>query len=315
MFGGRGDYTAKIKLYDIGADGGDQEGDGELAAESDEVVYECAPRDRYPILFDAPVPLAANRWYVAWACINGPSSDCGSSGQAMVINDEVGFHFKTSKKSNNGTDVNAGQIPCLLYNLLNPDHSVPVKHIEQGDPVILLSKSISRKVTVSCFRSLITLLQWSWASFKEGIMDTNGMIPCTIQKRTLMKHQKRLVYVVRACLRLVKAYINEIYPQNNKKRNSHEYMLYFEAIADVRNQIQMILAEKLPSCSMIPRRGKNKLSKACMVQYALELINSIFKEAHKTTTACFHAFFPTPTLKWNHLCSLLFHVKVMYCFI
>lgn len=60
LYGGRGDYTAKIKLYDIGSEGGDQEGDGDLIAESDEVVYECAPRDRYPVLFDAPIPLTVS---------------------------------------------------------------------------------------------------------------------------------------------------------------------------------------------------------------------------------------------------------------
>lgn len=256
-------------------------------------------------------PTQANRWYVAWACVNGPSSDCGSAGQAMVINDEVGFHFKTSKKSNNGTDVNAGQIPCLLYNLTNPDPSLPIKHIEPGDPVILLSKNLSRKVTVSCFRSLITLLQWSWNTFNSEMLETNGQIPIHYHKLVVMKHQKRLVYVIRACLRLVKSYINEIYPQNNKRRNSHEYMSYFDAIGDVRNLIQMIMAEKTPNCSMLPRRGKNKMHRVCFVTFALELTNSILKQAHETITACFHAFFPTPTLKWNHLCSLLFHVKVI----
>lgn len=60
LYGGRGDYTAKIKLFDIGSEGGDQEGDGDLIAESDEVVYECAPRDRYPVLFDAPIPLTVS---------------------------------------------------------------------------------------------------------------------------------------------------------------------------------------------------------------------------------------------------------------
>jgi E3 ubiquitin-protein ligase MYCBP2 len=54
--------------------------------------------------------------YVAWARVSGPSSDCGSSGQSMVVSEEqIQFHFKSSKKSNNGTDVNAGQIPQLLY--------------------------------------------------------------------------------------------------------------------------------------------------------------------------------------------------------
>jgi hypothetical protein len=66
-------------------------------------------RQKYPILFDEPVPLQAGRWYVAWARVSGPSSDCGSSGQSQVTTeDQIQFHFKSSKKSNNGTDVNAG---------------------------------------------------------------------------------------------------------------------------------------------------------------------------------------------------------------
>lgn len=341
LFGGRGDYTAKIKLFDIGTEGGDQEGDGELIAESDEIVYECAPRDRFPVLFDNPIPLVvsvhcnnfiikfvivficlrsvncsfcdlqANRWYIAWACINGPSSDCGSSGQAMVINDEIGFHFKTSKKSNNGTDVNAGQIPCLLYNIVSPDHLIPIRNVDHGEPVIVLSKNISRKVTVACFRSLITLLQWSWKTFKDIVLETNGQVPINYQKLIVMKHQKRLVYVIRACLRLVKSYINEIYPQHNRTRNSHEYMSYFEAIADIRNLIQAIMSDPIPTCNMLPKKpGKNKAHRVCYVQFALELTNSILNEAHDTITSCFHAFFPTPILKWNHLGSMLFHVKV-----
>ena len=58
--------------------------------------------------------------YVAWARVSGPSSDCGSSGQAQVTTeDQIQFYFKSSKKSNNGTDVNAGQLPQLLYKLVN----------------------------------------------------------------------------------------------------------------------------------------------------------------------------------------------------
>ncbi|XP_060809498.1 E3 ubiquitin-protein ligase MYCBP2 [Amyelois transitella] len=308
LFGGRGDYTAKIKLFDIGPDGGDQEGDGDLLAESDEVMYECAPRDRFPVLLTQPVQIAANRWYVAWACINGPSSDCGSSGQAMVINDEIGFHFKTSKKSNNGTDVNAGQIPCLLYNIVGPDHAVTVRCVDLGEPIIALSKNLSRKVTVPCFKSLITLLQWSWTTFREILLETNGLVPITIEKLAVMKHQKRLVYIIRASLRLVKSYIVEIYPQQNKKRNSHEYMSFFEAIAETRNFIQSMMRELTPSCSMLAGRPRSR-HRICYVQFALEMTTSVLKEAHDTITTCFHAFFPTPTLKWTHLCSLLYYVR------
>ena len=33
-------------------DGGEQEGDGDMLAESDEVTYECGARQKYPILFE-----------------------------------------------------------------------------------------------------------------------------------------------------------------------------------------------------------------------------------------------------------------------
>ncbi|XP_045784545.1 E3 ubiquitin-protein ligase MYCBP2 [Maniola jurtina] len=310
LYGGRGDYTAKIHLFDIGTEGGDQEGDGELMFETDEIFYECAPKDKYPLMFESPVALAANRWYVVSATINGPSSDCGSSGQATVINDDIGFHFKTSKKSNNGTDVNGGQIPCLLYNTMGPDHPMPIKHLDPAEPVIVLSKNLSRKVTVSCFRSLIVLLRWSWKTFKEIILDTNGQLPINIQKLTIMKHQKRLVYIIRAALRLVKSYIKEVYPQSIKKRNALDYMSYFESIADVRNFIQSVIAEETPTCAILPRKQRrSKPHRLCYVQFALEMTHSILQEAHDTFNACFYAFFPSPILKWNHLCYMLYNIK------
>ena len=64
LFGGRGEYVGKIKLFDIGTEGGEQEGDGDLLAESDEMAYECGARQKYPILFDEAVTIHAGRWYV-----------------------------------------------------------------------------------------------------------------------------------------------------------------------------------------------------------------------------------------------------------
>ena len=88
LFGGRGEYMGKIKVFDLGMVGGEQEGDGELLAETDEVVYECGARQRYPVLFSQPVPLQASRWYLAWARVNGPSSDCGSGGQSIIVTED-----------------------------------------------------------------------------------------------------------------------------------------------------------------------------------------------------------------------------------
>lgn len=60
LYGGRGEYTAKIRLYDIGSDGGDQEADGEMIFESDDIFYECAPKDKYPLMFENPFPLVVS---------------------------------------------------------------------------------------------------------------------------------------------------------------------------------------------------------------------------------------------------------------
>ena len=153
--------------------GGDQEGDGELLAESEEVTYECGARQKFPILFDDPVVLAAGRWYIAWARVSGPSSDCGSSGQTQVTTeDQIQFHFKSSKKSNNGTDVNAGQLPQLLYKLITNDTvSNSHRRSDPPEPVCILSSRFARAVTSECFQALISLIKWSWSSFKTGIIE------------------------------------------------------------------------------------------------------------------------------------------------
>lgn len=44
MYGGRGEYTCKIKVFDLGMDGGGYEKDGTLLSETDEVPYECPPK-------------------------------------------------------------------------------------------------------------------------------------------------------------------------------------------------------------------------------------------------------------------------------
>lgn len=41
-------------------EGGEQENDGDMVAETEEVPYECGPRMKYPMLFDDPIPLQVN---------------------------------------------------------------------------------------------------------------------------------------------------------------------------------------------------------------------------------------------------------------
>ena len=57
------------------------------------------------------------------------------------------FYFKSSKRSNNGTDVNAGQIPQLLYRIVTQENQNPNRQKDQIEPVYILRKEFSRTVT------------------------------------------------------------------------------------------------------------------------------------------------------------------------
>ncbi|KAG0697770.1 E3 ubiquitin-protein ligase MYCBP2 [Chionoecetes opilio] len=138
--------------------------------------YECGVRQKFPMLFDDPVQVQANKWYVAWARVSGPSSDCGSSGQSMVTTeDQVIFYFKSSKKSNNGTDVNAGQIPQLMYRISSHEGSVVPKQLyDSTDPVPILSKSFYMTVRNDVFQSLLDLLGWAWTTLRTCVGEVSG---------------------------------------------------------------------------------------------------------------------------------------------
>jgi len=72
----------------------------------------------------------------------------------------VTFRFRNSKKSNNGTDGNAGQIPQLLYRLpvvaeCLPATSVIGRKIDQSDAVHVLSLDFSHSVSPVCIQCIL----------------------------------------------------------------------------------------------------------------------------------------------------------------
>lgn len=302
LFGGRGEYVGKIKLFDIGPEGGEQESEGELIAESEDISYECAARQKYPILFDEPLPIQAGRWYVAWARVTGPSSDCGSSGQIQVITEEqIQFNFKPSKKSNNGTDVNAGQIPQLLYKIVTSESQQMNRRVDPQEPVCILSPKFGKTVSAECFQPLFSLIEWSWSTFKAGLWDLieeDGDRACQVAVLNL----ERFVFVTKACLRLLVTYIHEVYPPrivSAQNKPIPETPKMAEAMYECRTLLQMILKDPLPALESAVVRGVAQL-KICQ-----RLCNAILSDAHKAFVACFHAFYPTGYLKWACLCNLL----------
>jgi len=87
LYGGRGTYNAEIKVFDLGESGGDSEPEGTLLASQTEMGYSCERQQTYRVMFDKPVLLVADHWYVAYAAVSSPSgasSDAGSSGQSEL---------------------------------------------------------------------------------------------------------------------------------------------------------------------------------------------------------------------------------------
>ncbi|ESO93790.1 hypothetical protein LOTGIDRAFT_153260, partial [Lottia gigantea] len=309
LFGGRGEYFGRIKLFELGADGGEKENevDGEQLAETEEVPFECGPREKHVILFDEPVLLQANIWYVAWCRISGPSSDCGSSGQSSVTTeDQVTFKFKGSNKSNNGTDVNAGQIPQLLYRLEYDPSKLPsrdspsvMRRTELIEPAHILSQDFSHSVSATCFDSLLKLLDWAWNMFHTAIKDMENLKGSSYQ--AAVADTQRLVYICRACLRLVKIYVNEIYSDGvNNKKTSVETSQLAEKIGDARDILKRILAEEINTTKF-----EVFLTEPEGTQEFTEQREDILNECHISFSSCFHAFYPTGSLKWWCLCDLL----------
>ncbi|XP_021272790.1 E3 ubiquitin-protein ligase MYCBP2 isoform X13 [Numida meleagris] len=300
LFGGRGEYTAKIKLFELGPDGGDHETDGDLLAETDVLAYDCAAREKYAMMFDEPVLLQAGWWYVAWARVSGPSSDCGSHGQASITTDDgVVFQFKSSKKSNNGTDVNAGQIPQLLYRLPTSDGSASKGKQQTSEPVHILKRSFARTVSVECFESLLSILHWSWTTLVLGVEELRGLKG--FQYTATLLDLERLRFVGTCCLRLLRVYTCEIYPISaTAKAVVEETSKLADCIGKTRTLLRKILSEGVDNCMVkLDNDPQGYLSQP------LSLLEAVLQECHNTFTACFHSFYPTPSLQWACLCDLL----------
>ncbi|XP_068785592.1 E3 ubiquitin-protein ligase MYCBP2 isoform X22 [Struthio camelus] len=300
LFGGRGEYTAKIKLFELGPDGGDHETDGDLLAETDVLAYDCAAREKYAMMFDEPVLLQAGWWYVAWARVSGPSSDCGSHGQASITTDDgVVFQFKSSKKSNNGTDVNAGQIPQLLYRLPTSDGSASKGKQQSSEPVHILKRSFARTVSVECFESLLSILHWSWTTLVLGVEELRGLKG--FQYTATLLDLERLRFVGTCCLRLLRVYTCEIYPISaTAKAVVEETSKLADCIGKTRTLLRKILSEGVDHCMVkLDNDPQGYLSQP------LSLLEAVLQECHNTFTACFHSFYPTPALQWACLCDLL----------
>lgn len=101
-----------------------------------------------------------------------------------------------SKKANNGTDVNSGQIPSILYRVVNQESKLPIVNSDI-DPVHKVSQQFANSVTKDCFQSLITLLKWSWGTFKLTLNDLKDKVK--VEFKIQSRYMEIKVFLILLC--------------------------------------------------------------------------------------------------------------------
>lgn len=64
-------------------------------------------------------------------------------------------------------------------------------------------------------QALISLLQWSWCTFKVGAIEARKQVN-SHNLAVVMLELEKLLYISKASLRLLRTYINDIYPSQVK---------------------------------------------------------------------------------------------------
>lgn len=105
---GSSDYTAKIDLK--------QSFGGRTLAEQCSKFYTDGSSSTFTVFFDQPVQIEPDQYYTASVVLDGAElSYFGQEGMTEVNAGAVTFQFQCSIESTNGTGVQGGQIPELLF--------------------------------------------------------------------------------------------------------------------------------------------------------------------------------------------------------
>ncbi|GMS77878.1 hypothetical protein PENTCL1PPCAC_53, partial [Pristionchus entomophagus] len=219
LYGGRGEYNARVKMFRLQGLDGDELYVEEVAT-TDEILFECPPNDIAPILFTKSILIRANIWHVISAKISGPSSDCGSSGHARVDSDGVVFSFRNSTLSNNGTDVTVGQIPEIYFqNITKASEESEEKVVE--DKVFDLKMytdfhNISRAALLrpapAVYGSLLRILRWATAIVFGQIAQTEESL----------WQQERATLIAVLVMKTLRFYTETMFPSEARADESME---------------------------------------------------------------------------------------------
>ncbi|KAI6189442.1 RCR-type E3 ubiquitin transferase [Aphelenchoides bicaudatus] len=261
LYGGRGENTARIKIFRNVGNSDLNEENVNLLAETNEILYECAAKETAFVGLKKPLLIAADVWHIVWVQVHGTSSDCGSDGQAIVQADGgVEFQFRNSVYSNNGTDVEGGQIPELYYKarpttsasnlrLSTESDSNQQQVMDRQAVSMLASVSLSAQtvfaITPESLRHIFRVLEWAIrGSFQ--LKDYDEM-----QDDVAAARQERAAFIAIISLRMIRIYFGIVFPLNpqsqstSKAENITELVNCVLEFNDLLNEIFCVADDKL----------------------------------------------------------------------
>ncbi|CAH0550098.1 unnamed protein product [Brassicogethes aeneus] len=108
---GAADYAVKIELKRL----------GRILSESNTKFFSDGSSNTFHVYFDNPIQVEPETFYTASAVLDGGElSYFGQEGMSEVTVGQVTFQFQCSSESTNGTGVQGGQIPELIF--YGPSH-------------------------------------------------------------------------------------------------------------------------------------------------------------------------------------------------
>ena len=153
----------------------------------------------------------------------GPSSDCGASGKSTLrAGGDVEFTFRNSLLSNNGTDVEVGQIPEIYYTLKNSEEfSDDIKELREPpteETLPLISFKSLFQITPETISNLFCIFDWAMkGSFSskdyhrgedyDGGDDYNVKKDYSNDEEAVWK-QERAAFIAVISLRMLRLYIS-----------------------------------------------------------------------------------------------------------
>ena len=184
----------------------------------------------------------------------------------------------------------------------------------------MLSRKFSKKVTVTNFEALLNILRWSWSRLNDALRSAPSA-----KLKTMRDNVDRYVFIAIASLRLLRSFVEEVYPRFGTKNNliiNWQFLLinifiYFSFLGPSRSSLAesedlaVAVLEMRTFLSTLLKETDETSSLPDHVAETVALKERVINECHRVFLLCFHAFYPTGQLKWLCLSELLQHVDLV----